>query len=77
MRGFVMPAGHSMIAGTRRPPSYILPLKSRKPPVVLGCKPGKPPLSLVNHTSVFRATFKSRSPLRNVPMLRSIATNSP
>ena len=69
--------GHSMIPGTRSPPSYTMPLFPRSPPTVSGLMPGRPPLSLLNTTIVSSAIPASRSFFRIVPTARSSATSSP
>ena len=52
------------------------PLKSLNPPVVVGLILGRPPLSLVNQTSVSFSTFIFLKPALRVPMLRSMALSS-
>ena len=53
-----MTAGHSMMPGTRRPPSYTVPLLPRSPPTVSGLIPERPPLSLQNTSSVSSAMLE-------------------
>ena len=74
MRFDLIRAGHSMIAGTRMPPSYRLPFRARKPPV----EPlGIAPLSLQYQSTVLSATPSLRMPFRSSPSAASIAVISP
>ena len=88
-RGSTWP-GHSMMPGTRIPPSLSELLKPRRCPVESGFTPGysfpaefvtvnvgRPPLSLQNQTRVLPAIPKSLRPWRRAPMDLSMATISP
>ena len=72
--GCLIFAGHSMIAGTRMPPSSRLPLRPESPAV----KPClSAPLSLQYHSRVFSAISSLRSPFRSFPMAASMPVISP
>jgi len=66
-------AGHSMMPGTRMPPSHSVFFFPRRPPL----EPAIAPLSLLNQTSVFSATPSLRRPARSVPIARSTPSSSP